>query len=172
MNEPRPTILHPGIRILTEGRDDIGGSLETESRRSDADDRIRFAAIDQRTADGGFVAAEPALPQAVADHRDRRRALLVFVGTERAAAIWCYAQDVEQVGCYQAALDVLGGASSTAPADGTAAVRPFGGRERVDCAGDVPVVGIRESPDFAETGWLRVRDQEPARIGIGQRSQQ
>ena len=75
-----------------------------EVRAQDADDPERLAIQHERLADGVGAAAEPALPQAVRDHRDRLR----FVGRlNRAPQLDTRAGDREVVRRYPDRLDAL-----------------------------------------------------------------
>src|SRR4029077_2087456 len=63
-----------------------------------ADNRVRLAVERDAPADDGAIAAEAALPQAVAQDRDMLVADLVFLLGEGAAGQRRHAQDREEVG--------------------------------------------------------------------------
>ena len=76
------------LRLHHERHEDVVRAADlgaVEPRRRDADDRQRHAVHVHRAAEDARVAAEPALPVAVADHHDRVRAgRAVVVGRQHA----------------------------------------------------------------------------------------
>ena len=79
MNEKRTAILHSRIGALAERCVYVGFAIQAKFRGRDSDDGVRFALIDKSVPDRFFASTEAALPQAVADDRDRCRVWLVVL---------------------------------------------------------------------------------------------
>ena len=79
---------------LVAGRED---RVEVERRRQDADDPDRVVVQRQRLADDVGAAAEAALPEGMAQDRDRRRVEAALVGGEVAAERQGDAKQLEEI---------------------------------------------------------------------------
>ena len=91
-----------GRQASTERQVDLGGEAEAEDRSQvgwqHAEHGVRTAVEHQRAADDPRIAAEPGLPESVADHGDRRVTFgLSLHGGESAAHRHRRSQDVEEV---------------------------------------------------------------------------
>ena len=97
---------HPELGGLGEVLPEIGG--QPEALRHDPDDG-EIAPVDaDPPVQHERVAAEPALPQPVAQDRDRIAALDLFVRRERAAVQWPCAEGGEDIGRDPCRADPLG----------------------------------------------------------------
>ena len=78
----RAAILHPRVSVLPllQRSEYVRTSIQLEAFGRNADHGIWFALINERPADGAGIAAKVALPQSIADNRDRRFARSVFIG--------------------------------------------------------------------------------------------
>src|ERR1700688_2636174 len=87
VQKPCSAILHSrvGVFALLQWSKDVRISIQLEACGSNPDDGRWFALINERIADGAGCTAKVALPQSIADHRDRRCARPVFVRRKCAA---------------------------------------------------------------------------------------
>ena len=84
MNEKRSAILHSRVRVLAKRRIYVGLAIQPKSCASDTDDGVGFPLPNKVLPDRFSASAEAALPQTVADDRNRCRAGLVFCRQKRA----------------------------------------------------------------------------------------
>jgi len=159
LREPRP-----------QGHVDVGRLKEPERRRHHADDDDGTAVELERPAEHVRRAAEAALPQIVADDRDRGRAGLVIVGAERAAERRRHAQRVEHVRAQHLGVEP----------DGLAAARQNHRQvpEGADAShlrrlfAQVGIVQDRQRDGVGKIRRALAQDHDPAGIGERQRTQQ
>src|SRR5437870_1392137 len=107
MDESRLTIPHPSLGVLPEGREDVRVAIEAETRRRDAGNRVRLSLEYEPLTDRRGASAEAALPQTVADDRDRRRPGTIVFRAKRPSQREGYFKHVKHVRRDLPAVDVL-----------------------------------------------------------------
>ena len=94
-----PAVARRRRRIDPDGRVDVRARRgKQESRRHHADDFGRRAINQYASADGILLPAEPPLPDAIAQHDDRRRAADIVLRADRSAEHRRHSQDLEEPG--------------------------------------------------------------------------
>src|ERR1044072_847761 len=81
---------------------------ELKIGRHDADDGVAFAVERNLLPDDGLVAAEPALPEAIAQDNDMLVTGLIFSRKKRAAKQWVYAEQMKHIGGQLQSVEVFG----------------------------------------------------------------
>src|SRR5271166_23406 len=107
MNEKRAAIPHSRLGVLAERRVYVGLAIHAKPCGRDSDDGVRFPLQNKPLPDRFFASAEAALPQTVADDRDRCCAGLVFLRQKCATFDWRDAENRKQSGRDLAAKNVL-----------------------------------------------------------------
>jgi len=98
MNEKRAAHLHSRLGALAERRVDIGVAIQAKSCGRDSDDGVGFSVNDKLLPDCFWTSAETALPQTIANDRDRCCARLVFLWQKCATLDWRDAENRKQSG--------------------------------------------------------------------------
>ena len=144
-----------------------GGELER--RRHDADHRVGAPVQRDLASDDVRIAAEPARPQAVAEHRDAVAARLVLMGKERPPQEGLHAEGPEEVGRHRDGVQELGAAGRRGQPRHAVEVA---GQRLEDVAAFLPVdvVARRDQERGRRIGLLH--GHQPVRLGVRQRPQQ
>jgi hypothetical protein len=159
---------HPRVDVFGHAR--VGGEHEAEPRRHHAHHRRRSALEPDRLPDGGGVAAEAPLPQAVAQE-DRAAVAPPLPGKERPAQGRSGAEDAEEVARVEAHLELLGLAAAgqgaaAHPDPGEAGKGPAARRDLAQLEGGP---GGAAGAHPAEVG---PDEDEPPGVVVGQRPDQ
>ena len=158
-----------GELLRGEGDGDVQlGRVESEAGPHDPDHGVRLAVERERRSDQVPTRAEPVLPEPVADDDDAARTGPILLGEEGPAVQRSRAEEIEQVGGDQGAIDHFrvvaarereGGRSERRhPREGARLIAPIGeiGRRNAE-----PVQPFRQ---------IALEDhREPVRIDVGQR---
>jgi hypothetical protein len=98
-------------RVEHKGHEEIEFAIkdpeEPEIGRQDADDDVRFVFNQNGPADNGGIAAEPALPEAIAEDNHAVAPGLFLVLGEAAAKGIAYAENSKEIGCDLQPLNTL-----------------------------------------------------------------